>query len=260
MIDWATRLRNANPSPLAQTRAVRNPQDIAQIQWHATRGKTTMGRQVMATENWFASHLNLLNPDGSYRGWGGSADFVVGPDIIRAGGDVVIVAFGDVIRSWSRWSAGYGGADTLPAAQYGIAIEVAQPAGKRNGVYVDDAGPDVVFEEFTPETIEACAWLVRHVNEALVREGLSEIPSVWVGDWDQLPDQPVPRGHIGHDTMAAGRKYGKSDPGSLFPLSTIFELLRKPPPPTVEQVTARYEAEIAAMLQDVDAALAPYRR
>lgn len=176
------------------------------VQWHATRGATSQDRQVEATENWFA---NPLNDKG---GWGGSADFVVGPDH-RIGGAIAIVQFGDWVNTFSSWSAGAGGAGTLYAAEYGVAIEVAQSAN---------------LESFTPETIDACVWLVHHINIVLRDLGRSEIPPFHLPRWDQLAGQGVPRGHIGHDELANGQRLGKTDPGPLFPWATLMQRLQQP--------------------------------
>lgn len=248
-VDWAARMRSASPAPAAFTRRPRpnGPRDIAQLQWHATRGKVAMDRQVEATENWFANQPDL-------GGWGASSDFIVGPDA-RQGGRVAIVWCGDTLNTYSSWSAGFGNAGTLPAAQYGFAVEVAQPAprSRATGQFLerdDPANPDTVYEEFTAETVEACAFLVTHLNDALRGVGIAPIPSVWLGDWDQSPARPVPRGHIGHDTLANGYKLGKSDPGRLFPLGEIFRLvdLGGPLPNAPDPIaTARLEGYGAAL-------------
>lgn len=196
-------IRDANPSPLAITRRPRTT-PIEQIQWHATRGVASHYRQVEATENWFA------NPANDLGGWGGSADFVVGPDW-RIGGAIAIVQFGDWINTFSSWSAGAGGTGTLYAAECGVAIEVAQSAA---------------LEAFSPETIEACAWLVGVINETLRGAGQPEIPPVHIPRWDQLPAEPIPRGHIGHDELANGRKLWKTDPGPLFPWGELLSRLQ----------------------------------
>ena len=83
-------VRFASPAPLPVTRRVRasGVQQIAQIQIHATRGRVAHDRQVHATEAWFAS------PQNDRGGWGGSADFVIGPDH-RLAGEIAIVQFGD---------------------------------------------------------------------------------------------------------------------------------------------------------------------
>ncbi len=206
-------IRIALPPPQPFTRRPRDPSGIRQIQWHATRGATSMQRQVSATESWFAS------PANNRGGWGGSADFVVGPDH-REGGRVVIVQFEDPWNSFGSWSAGFGGAGTLPAAPHGIAIEVAQPAGRdRLGNYT--GAKDANFEHYTPETIDACRWLVGYINETLVRRGIDPIPPVWIDAWDQQPG-PIPRGHIGHENLANGKKLGKHDPGHLFPHDLVM--------------------------------------
>ena len=72
-------IRIASPPPQPFTRRPRDPSGIRQVQWHATRGATSMDRQVSATESGFAS------PAHDRGGWGGSADFGVGPDPRVAG-------------------------------------------------------------------------------------------------------------------------------------------------------------------------------
>lgn len=214
-------IRLASPPPQPFTRRPRDPEGIRQIQWHATRGATSMDRQVSATESWFAS------PANNRGGWGGSADYVVGPDY-RVGGRVVVVQFEDPWNSFGSWSAGYGGAGTLPAAPYGIAIEVAQPAGRdRLGNYT--GAKDANFEHYTPETIDACRWLVGYINRELEKRGIEPVPPVWIDEWDQTSGQPVPRGHIGHENLANGRKLGKHDPGHLFPRDSLMASLRVTP-------------------------------
>ncbi len=227
-------IRNAHPPALPFTRRPRprGAADIAQIQWHATRGATSMDRQVAATENWFA------NPANDRGGWGGSADFVVGPDL-RKGGRIEIVQFGRWWESYSSWSAGFGAPGTIPAAIHGVAIEVAQPMGRdRLGNFTDDVNAN--FDDFTPETVEACIWLANHINEKLQSLGRAPIPSVRIPSWDQSPGRPIPRGHIGHDDLANGQRLGKSDPGFLFPwqrlLDGIAATVRPEPPPEPEPI------------------------
>lgn len=210
-------IRLASPPPQPFTRRPRDPAGIRQIQWHATRGAISMDRQVSATESWFAS------PANNRGGWGGSADFVVGPDH-RQGGRVVIVQFEDPWNSFGSWSAGYGGAHTLPAAPHGIAIEVAQPAGRdRLGNYTGAA--DANFEQYTDETIDACRWLVGHINAELTTRDVEPVPPVWIDGWDQASGRPIPRGHIGHENLANGKKLGKHDPGHLFPRDALMASL-----------------------------------
>ncbi len=217
--------------PLPHLRQPRRPEEIVQFQWHATRGAATMDRQVAATENW------MSDPRNNNGGWGASADFVVGPDY-RSDGEVKIVQLGDPFTSYSTWSAGYGADGTHPAARYGIAIEVAQPAGLRNGIYVGD--PDAEFEPFRDDVIDACAALARYLNGELVKRGIAPIPTVHLTGWDQSLSRPVPAGHIGHDELANGWKLGKHDPGALFPWDRLLTLIGPvgtetpapaPPPP-----------------------------
>jgi N-acetyl-anhydromuramyl-L-alanine amidase AmpD len=198
------KIRAASPAPAKFTRRGRpgGIRSVAQIQIHATRGATAMDLQVQATEGWFAQQ-----PDRG--GWGGSADFVVGPDR-RAAGEIVIVQFGDWRRTFSSWSAGYGGsgaATEYGAAEVGVAIEVAQP---------DNSTP------FTPATVEAVAWLCAQISNALEDEGVSRIPRRHIAHWSQRRAETVPRGYIGHDELANGIKLVKSDPGRLWDWSAFL--------------------------------------
>ena len=216
-------IRAASPSPISVTRQLRpgGASAIVQFQWHATRGATGMDRQVGATENWFSNPINGLDAQGDPKGWGSSADLVLGPDY-RKGGQIVIVEFGDWLNTYSTWSAGYGerGQHTLPASRSGIAIEVAQPAGKDSlGRYT--GSPTAAFESFDEATVEACVWLARHCNERIVDAGGEPIPAVRIPAWDQ--HQPIPRGHIGHEDLANGLKLGKHDPGFLFPWGRLLD-------------------------------------
>ena len=168
-----------------------------------------MGAQVSATENWFA-----YGPDRG--GWGSSADFVVGPDK-RVGGKIVIAQFGNWLRTFSSWSAGYGGggaATEYGAAEVGVAIEVAQPARYDMDLheYVD-GDSDV---SFTSESVEAVAWLCRHINRELEEAGGSAIPTARLTSWDQKRSAPIPRGYIGHEDLANGGKRRKTDPGQMW--------------------------------------------
>jgi hypothetical protein len=211
-------IRQANPAPAAFTRRGRpgGASNIHQIQIHATRGATTLDKQVQATENWFSSQ-----PDKG--GWGSSADFVVGPDS-RESGKMVIVQFGNWIRQFSSWSAGYGagGAATeWGAAEVGVAIEVAQPA-RFDGTNYLPGDSDVAFNN---ELMEAVAWLCNHINDELVKNGGTRIPSVHLPYWNQLRSNAVPRGYIGHDDLANGRKLGKTDPGKMWTWAHFIRLL-----------------------------------
>lgn len=230
MTDYVTR-QPVSPA-LPQTRRPRGQaSDIKQFQWHATRGTARLDAQVQATENWFANPKNLEVGKGE---WGGSADFVLGPDW-RANGEIVIVQFGHWWETFSSWSAGYGAtADTWPAAPFGVAIEVAQ---------------SVALEPYSEETIDACVWLCRHVNEGLRTLGVAEIPPVILGRWEQNGWRDVPAGHIGHDQLANGWKLGKSDPGPLFPYEEICRRLREadapPPPPMLTYEDGKRERDEA---------------
>ena len=212
-------IRPASPPPAAFTRRGRpgGAANIHQIQIHATRGPVPMDRQVMATENWFSGQ-----PDRG--GWGSSADFVVGPDE-RVGGEVVIVSFGDYLRTFSSWSAGYGSfgaAQEWGAAEVGVAIEVAQPDNETS---------------FTAETVAAVVWLCEQINLGISGAGGDPIPAAHITHWDQRRDTPVPRGYIGHDELANGVRLGKTDPGKMWDWPGFLALLT--PEPLDELYAAR---------------------
>ena len=82
---------------------------------------------------------------------------------------------------------------------------------------------------------------------------------LWAAQYDQQPYLNVdPFG--GWESVYRKQYTDKGSLAGISPLDLNVELTPAPPPPTMEQVTARYEAEIAAMIQNVDAALAPHRR
>lgn len=199
--------------PLAVTRRPRRGpgEDIYQIQWHATHGAAPLDLQVQATENWFSDPRAALDAAGQPRDWAASADFVLGPDR-REAGALVIVQFERWWETWSSFSAGYGADSslTLPAARYGVAIEVAQSAA---------------FEPYSEETLAACVWLVGHINASLRVLGVPEIPAVRIASWSQAVGQEIPRGHIGHEDLANGRRLGKVDPGDKFPWDELMRRL-----------------------------------
>lgn len=245
-------IREASPPQIAVGRQPRpgGIMDVHQIQVHATRGPTTMDRQVSATENTFGS------PAQDRGGWAPSADFVIGPDF-RAGGALVIVQFGDWRDTFSTWSAGYGaaGQNTMPASRFGVAIELAQPAGlDRNGRYTEAV--DATFEGFTPETTDAFLWLVRQIDDELARttgDDRNRIPRVRIPSWDQ--HYPIPRGLIGHEDLANGWKGGKHDPGFLFPWDHVLAELNAPPPaPMPEPRPAPDLALVRSLLDGIEAA------
>lgn len=185
-----------------------------------------MDRQVMATENWFAQQ-----PDRG--GWGASADAVVGPDE-RVGGEVVIVSFGDPLRTFSSWSAGYGSfGPSLEwgAAEVGFAIEVAQP---------DNA------TAFTPETVDAVAWLCIDFNKRLVAAGADPVPATHIDYWNQRRDAPIPRGYIGHDELANGVRLGKTDPGRMWNWPAFLEKVKGRDVPTMSPPATKLKVALAA--------------
>lgn len=244
-------IRVASPSPAPFTRRPRRGgvAAIDQVQIHATRGSTTMDRQVQAAENHFAYQVNR-------GGWGSSAEYAVGPDR-RIGGRIAIVRFGDWRTTYSSWSAGYGarlplGRYEYGAAERGIAIEVAQPPRRDLGRYLS-GDSDVPF---TPATVAAVAWLCRRLNHVLVAAGGTAIPAVRIASWDQLRSRPVPRGYIGHEDLANGKKLGKSDVGAMWPWPQFLALLRRTPgldsAKLLTRITAA-ERELQAMRAQIEA-------
>lgn len=194
---------------------------ISLVAIHATRGFAPMGAQFDATVNHFRTVPDL-------GGWSSGADVLVG-----AAGE--IAEFGDWRATHAAFAAGYGfyGASIEYAVdEVALSIEVAQPAATVDGVYVNGPG---LFEPFTDAAIQALADFLRPI----VRE--FEIPLVNVGYWDQRRTAPIPRGFIGHDQTANGRRLGKSDPGALFPYEELFRRIQGAPaaPAGGENVDAR---------------------
>lgn len=183
---------------------------VVQGHIHATRGPVPMELQVQATMNWLGN--NRPHPHGNNHGaWGASADYVIGPHE----GQTVIVQFGDWLKTFSSWSAGFGNPGPsmqYGAAEHGVAIELAQPPTMVDGVYVG-GDSDVPFEE---ETLDALTWLVGHINETLDSAGAAAIPPTRLSYWGQRLDEPVPAGWVGHEDLDNGRARGKSDPGAMF--------------------------------------------
>ncbi len=207
----------ASPKAIPVTRRPRRGGALAVVQGHihSTRGPVPMELQIQAMMNWFGN--NRPWPHGNNHGsWGGSADYGIGP----LNGKTVIVQFGDWLRTFSSWSAGFG--NPGPSMQYGaaehaVAIELAQPPTKTdpafgNGQYVS-GDSDVPFEE---ETLDALTWLVGRINETLVSAGGVAIPAVRIPYWNQSLSEPVPAGWMGHQDTDNGRDRGKSDPGVMF--------------------------------------------
>ncbi len=186
--------------------------DIHQIQIHSTRGPTDTDRQLQATVNWFASIENTQNSSGHSKGWGASADFVVGRESRIDGNPVTIVQFGDWMKTYGSWSAGWGSSYSTQhgAAKYGVAIEVAQ----RN-----------LNDEFDPEVMTVVADLCRYIDETLKSKGHDGIPTERILSWDQERSTIIPRGYIGHEDLANGVKLGKSDPGPEWDWEDFFNLV-----------------------------------
>lgn len=215
-------IRPADPKPAKFTRRVRpdGAKAIHQIQIHATRGPTANDLQVQATENWFAQQ-----PDRG--GWGSSADFVIGHDR-RENGEIVIVEFGDWLRTFGSWSAGYGSNSTQEygAAELGVAIEVGQRS---------------TADGYSEETIAGLVWLCRQINDRIVDAGGKRVPPQRIEEWNQRRDAFVPRGYIGHEDLANGKKLGKTDPGSSFPWDDFLGRLDRaePTPPHPEVIVTK---------------------
>lgn len=171
-------------------------QPIALVIIHATRGDAPMDAQYGATVNWFKQA-----PDQG--GWTSAADVVIG-----ARGEVAECYSkrdGDWRVSHAAFSAGFGQRgypQQWAADEVALSVEIAQPAR---------------VEPFTEESIRAAADFLRPI--------LAEyrIPLVHIEGWDQARVSAPPRGFIGHDETDNGRKYGKSDPGHMFPWGQLFE-------------------------------------
>lgn len=239
-------IRPAYPKPLSITRRPRRggAAAIHQIQLHATRGPTTLERQVAATENWFSNPAPF--PQGNDHGsWGSAADFLLGPDY-RSGGGIVIVQFGNWLKGFGSWSAGFGARGTAVeygAAEFGVAIEIAQAPRQEHGKYM----PGDSDQPFSDELVIAVAWLCEHINDELDKVGVQRVPPVHINGWSQQLSDGIPRGYIGHEELANGRKGGKSDPGRMWDWPAFMELLQhepEPPPfvPIPRKLTRRQAA------------------
>jgi len=220
-------IRAASPPAAAFTRRGRpgGATGIHQIQLHATRGPTTLGLQVQATENWFA------NQDDK-GGWGSSADYVVGPDD-RVSGEVVLVSFGDSLRTFGSWSAGYGSigaSQEWGAAEVGVAIEIAQ---------------DKIDTPYSAQTVAAVAWLCHDINQRIREAGGVPVPAVRLDYWNQRRDAPIPRGYLSHEDLANGVRLGKSDVGPMWPWDDFMALMAEDEPEDMSPDVSSLEAAIA---------------
>lgn len=168
---------------------------------HATRGNNTPAVQYQATKNWMTTSVNQQ----ANFSWGSSCDWIIGNEP----GEICKVGRDD---QHSSWGAGFGGIGTWGADQHGISIEVAQSAS---------------LEEYDVDAIEnllnLCVYLCRQYD----------IPPVRILHLVQLGVPP--RGFVGHEDTANGRKTGKSDPGPKFPWTAFLNTLKKrlDPPPVV---------------------------
>lgn len=174
---------------------------VSLILVHSTRGPTTMALQYSATVGWFKR-----GSGGSAGvGWGANSDALIG-----AGGEVA--EFGDWRTTRANWSAGFGGSGPPTehgADEHALSIELAQPTNA---------------DAYT----EACiAAFIAYVRPIMAEFG---IPAVRIPFWAQLTSAVVPRGLIGHQDTANGKRTGKSDPGDVFPWASVLLELAAPAP------------------------------
>ena len=160
--------------------------DIAGVLLHSSRGgpNSSVQNDGPATEAWLSNPSN----GSQAQGWGGSADLII---------------FGDGTRvrclMWDResptYGAGYGDAGSWDASRFYLNVELAQ--------HIESA-------PFDPRTIDSLAeWTARMSIE--FHFPLVRLPFLW------QKEQPIPKGITAHDATMNGRKYGKSDPGHMFP-------------------------------------------
>ena len=191
---------------------------------HATRGAAAMDVQFAATVGYFR---NVTDQGG----WAPTADVCVG-----AAGEVAVFGRwlppGDILSDFADWrtthstyAAGYG-ANLPPAGvsvdECALAIEIAQPAAKNaRGQYEGTPGAvgPFTYEPFTQASIDALVEFLRPIVHEFA------IPLVHLTSWEQLAWKAIPRGFIGHDETETGRKYGRTDPGPLFPWDEILSRL-----------------------------------
>lgn len=164
---------------------------------HATRGHVSNAQQDEATVNFFGGVAD-------YGGWCPTADCLVAADDDRAW---VFERSLEALRSWrSSWSAGYGSigpSQEWGADELGIGIEIGESDAR---------------EGYTDATVRRVAWLCAQIQQRL---GFS-LPEEHIGAWDQLRAKGIPRGYIGHEDLANGKKGGKTDPGSEWPWDTFL--------------------------------------
>lgn len=163
---------------------------IAGLMLHSTRFGKRVGDDGPRTESWWANPGNIVRDDPP---WGSYADLLIHEDGTR-------VLCTDPDREYATWTAGYGGAGTWAAGIYYIQIELAQGT-------LDEPFPEAVVDSLADVT----AVLARRYCFPIVR-----IPFLAQKEW------PPPGGIADHEHSANGRKYGKSDPGPLFPWGTYL--------------------------------------
>lgn len=196
-------------------------QPVQIILIHATRGDIATEAQYRATVNWFTSAGNRAKDGGGNPlDFGSQSDFCVG-----AQGE--IAQFGDYHATRPNWSAGFGVSFADNAVDdHAISIEVAQRQAS---------------DPYTPASIDALVWLCARLASEY------SVPIVHIPSWDQSRRQPVPRGFIGHEETANGRKLGKSDPGPMFPWPAFLQRLG-----TQAQSPGVSRAEFAALVDRVE--------
>ncbi len=168
--------------------------DIKYIIIHSTRGPTTNELQYRATINWFSNPTNKSGRAPFY--WGSSADYVVGHTGLVAKANV------NLRTSRANWSAGWGGEiSAYPADRYGISIELAQAT---------------VNTPFTARQMAALIDLCRKLGVQFT------IPPRRIRTLTQN-EPTIPRGYVGHEDTANGKKTGKTDPGPRFPWDWFIE-------------------------------------
>lgn len=151
---------------------------------HATRGPGLPENQYRGTIN----HVTVITLRRRIAGWNSMTDFVVGSE-------GTVGAIGDWDTTRSNWSAGKGTRawwQQYGADEHGIAIELAQTNQ---------------LEPMTEACLDSAAALVYEIAMEY------SIPLVHLPFITQMKNETVPKGLVGHDETANGRKWGKSDPG-----------------------------------------------
>jgi hypothetical protein len=157
----------------------RGPREIRLIVLHSTRGPTTQDRQYEATKN------TLLSEGNNQGGWGSSTNRIISHE-----GQMCVCWPDDMSPTYS---CGFGfNFSDWAVDWHAISFELAQ---------------STLTEDFAAPTID------RAVKEVALLCRKYDIPPVWLDHVDQTG--AVPRGITGHENTDNGRRYQKSDPGSL---------------------------------------------